>query len=61
MRQSKTKCMKFEKPLSPNKCIRILMSFSAANEAITDKTLKVTKQLTRVPRDRLKETYHTKV
>ena len=54
------KINEFVKPLSPNKCITIGMYFSATNKAITDKTLKVGKELTRVLRDSLWETYHTK-
>ena len=48
------------KPLSPNKCITIVMYFSATSKATTDKTLKVGKELTPVVRDCLWETYHIK-
>ena len=45
------------KPLSPNKCITIGMYFSATNKAITDKTLKVGKELTQVMTDCVWKTY----
>ena len=51
---------KFVKTLSPNKCITIVMYFSATSKATTDKTLKVGKELTPVVRDCLWETYHIK-
>ena len=50
----------FVKPLSPYKCITIRMYLSATNKATTDKTLQVGKELIRVVRDCLWETYHTK-
>ena len=54
------KMHEFVKPLYPYKRIMIRMYFSATNKAKTDKTLKVGKELTRVVRDCLWETYHTK-